>query len=85
MILYWILTGAIAGYIAGILTGEDKGCITNIIIGMIGSIIGGMLEMLLRTGQFTFNLQFTTFNLQSIIVSTLGSILLLGVIKILKS
>ena len=84
MILYWILTGAVAGWLAGLVTGEDQGCTTNIIIGMIGSLIGGFIEMLLRTGTFTLNLQFTDFNLQSIIVSTLGAIVLLGIINLMK-
>lgn len=84
MILYWILTGAIAGWLAGFVTGEDNGCTTNIIIGMIGSLIGGFIEMLLRTGRFSLNLQFTDFNIQSIIVSTLGAIILLGAINLLK-
>jgi len=85
MILYWVLTGGIAGWLAGLLTNEDQGCATNIIVGMIGSLIGGMLEMLLRTGRVSLSLQFTDFNLQSIVVSTLGAIVLLGILRLFKS
>ena len=43
-ILIWVLTGAIAGWLAGKLTkGRDYGLVGNIIFGLLGSIVGGWL------------------------------------------
>jgi uncharacterized membrane protein YeaQ/YmgE (transglycosylase-associated protein family) len=84
MIIYWILTGLFAGWLATLVVGEDRGCATSIVVGMIGSLIGGAVEMFLRTGSLTLNLAFTDFNLTSIIVSTLGAIVLLGLLNLFK-
>lgn len=86
MLLIWIIVGGIAGILASMLTGDDKdyGCAASIIIGMIGSLIGGALESLLRTGQLSFSLAFTDFTFTSIAVSTLGAIVFLGIIRLFK-
>jgi len=40
----WILTGLLAGWIAGIaFRGRGFGCIADIVLGLIGSVIGGWL------------------------------------------
>jgi uncharacterized membrane protein YeaQ/YmgE (transglycosylase-associated protein family) len=41
-LLIWLLIGGVAGWLAGVLTkGRGFGCIGNMIIGVIGSVIGG--------------------------------------------
>jgi uncharacterized membrane protein YeaQ/YmgE (transglycosylase-associated protein family) len=43
-LLIWLLIGGVAGWLAGVLTkGRGFGCIGNMIIGVIGSVIGGWL------------------------------------------
>jgi uncharacterized membrane protein YeaQ/YmgE (transglycosylase-associated protein family) len=40
----WIIIGLIAGWIAGLITrGHGFGCIVNIILGLIGAVIGGWI------------------------------------------
>jgi len=40
----WIVIGLLAGWIAGTLTrGRGFGCITNIVLGLIGAVIGGWI------------------------------------------
>ena len=41
----WIVFGALAGWIAGRLYGDDRpeGCITNIVIGIAGALLGGAI------------------------------------------
>ncbi|GGI65845.1 GlsB/YeaQ/YmgE family stress response membrane protein [Enterococcus alcedinis] len=41
--LWTMIAGAIIGMIAGMVTGEKRGCIFNIIAGIIGSSIGERL------------------------------------------
>lgn len=39
-----IISGALAGYVAAKLTdGEGKGCLTNLVIGIIGGLLGDWL------------------------------------------
>lgn len=43
-LISWILIGLIAGWLAGkIARGQGYGCITDILLGLVGSVIGGWL------------------------------------------
>ena len=45
-ILGWIVIGLIAGWLAGkISRGEGYGCITDIVLGLVGSLLGGWIFM----------------------------------------
>ena len=73
-IVGWIILGAIAGWIASVITKRNKiqGCIGNIIVGIIGAMIGGFIVALLGGEGFT------GFNLPSLLVAILGSVILLA-------
>lgn len=67
-ILYWIILGLIAGAIAkAIHPGRDpQGCIITIIIGIIGSVLGGFIARMLGfegepgNNSFIYNLLIAT-------------------------
>ena len=41
-LLYFILIGALAGWIAGqIMKGRGFGCLGNVVVGIIGAVVGG--------------------------------------------
>ena len=42
-LLGWIIIGGLAGWIASVVTGRNKrqGCLTNVIVGVIGAASGG--------------------------------------------
>jgi uncharacterized membrane protein YeaQ/YmgE (transglycosylase-associated protein family) len=45
----WIIIGAIAGFLAGLLIrGRHMGTLWNVIIGLIGAVVGGVLFNLLH-------------------------------------
>ncbi|HYC79627.1 MAG TPA: GlsB/YeaQ/YmgE family stress response membrane protein [Candidatus Binatia bacterium] len=79
-ILIWIVFGGLAGWVATVLTGNDSqfGIIGNIIIGVIGSYIGGWLSSKLFHGPPVVG-----FDIRSFIIAVLGSIVLLWVLNIL--
>ncbi len=76
-LLSWIVFGALVGWIASILTGSNhrQGCIANIVIGIIGAFIGGLL-MGLVTGE-GFDM---AFNLTSLAVAVVGALILLAIV-----
>ena len=78
-ILSWILVGLIAGVLAKIaMPGPDPGgIILTIVIGIVGALIGGFVVNNLLGGPNA-----TGFNLTSILVATLGSIILLAVYRL---
>ena len=76
-ILTWIIVGLIAGALGKlIMPGDDPGgIIVTIILGIVGAFVGG----------FVFNLfggaGVTGFNLGSILVATVGAIILLAIYR----
>jgi len=42
-VLAWILIGLIAGWLAAKITNAPRGLLRNLIIGLVGSLIGGFL------------------------------------------
>jgi uncharacterized membrane protein YeaQ/YmgE (transglycosylase-associated protein family) len=43
-LLLWIVVGGIAGWLTGLLVkGRGYGCIGNVVVGIIGSVVGGWL------------------------------------------
>jgi len=73
-LISWIIFGALAGWAASIVTGRNSrmGCFANIIIGVLGAIIGGFLYGLLTGSSFTI-----TWSWLSFLVSVIGAVLLL--------
>lgn len=73
-IIGWVVMGALAGWVASLITGTNQrqGCITDIIVGVVGALLGGFLVGLI-TGQ-DFMQQ---FNLTTFLVATLGAVVLL--------
>lgn len=72
-ILIWIIFGALVGWIASLImrTNEEQGAVANIIVGIIGAFIGGGLSSMLGGPAVT------GLNLSSIIVATLGAVVLI--------
>ncbi|MCW8849715.1 MAG: GlsB/YeaQ/YmgE family stress response membrane protein [Melioribacteraceae bacterium] len=76
-ILSWILVGGIAGWLSTkiITPKKKKGCFSGIILGIVGAIIGGFIVNLMG-GQGV-----TGFNPYSILVATLGAVVLIWVVR----
>ena len=73
-IILWIIFGAIAGWISSMIMGKvaQMGALANIIVGIVGAIIGGFLMTNVFGAQGV-----TGFNLTSMIVAILGAVVLL--------
>ena len=77
-ILSWIVVGLIAGLLAKvILPGKDPGgLIITTLIGMVGAVVGGFVVGILGGAGAT------GFNVWSIMVATLGAIILLAIYQL---
>jgi uncharacterized membrane protein YeaQ/YmgE (transglycosylase-associated protein family) len=77
-ILAWIVVGLIAGALAKlIMPGDDPGgIIVTIIIGIVGAFVGGFVVNLLGGAGVS------GFNFWSILVATLGAIILLAIYRL---
>ena len=70
-----IIVGILAGWIAERITGRNHGLLTNLIVGVVGAFIGGFLVTSLLGFQYAEG-----FNLPSVLVATIGAVLLLGIV-----
>jgi uncharacterized membrane protein YeaQ/YmgE (transglycosylase-associated protein family) len=77
-ILAWVIVGGIAGWLASLVVrGGGMGIVGDVIVGIIGALIGGFVLSLLLPGTFGF----TGFNFGSLIVAFIGAVILLFVVK----
>lgn len=79
-IILWVILGALAGWIASMVmkTDAEQGAMGNIIMGIIGAIIGGFLMNLFGQSGVT------GFNVYSILVSVLGAVVVIFIAKSLR-
>ena len=69
--LSMLVIGALAGWIAEKVTSSDHGIFTNILVGIAGSFVGGILASLLNIPVFGF--------IRTLVAATIGAIVLLFV------
>lgn len=79
-LLLWLILGAVAGWLASVLMKSDhsQGLIMDIILGIVGSVVGGMIM------NFFGQSAVTGFNLYSLLVATLGAVVLIWIGRILS-
>jgi uncharacterized membrane protein YeaQ/YmgE (transglycosylase-associated protein family) len=73
-ILACIIVGILAGWLAERITGRNHGLLMNLLVGIAGAFIGGVLVSSLLGFHYAEG-----FNLATITVATLGAVLLLAV------
>ena len=77
-ILSWILFGGLAGLAASFLIGGGGGIIYDIIVGIVGALLGGFLMHLIgHTGV-------TGWNWRSFGVAVLGAVILLLILRMVR-
>lgn len=69
-----IVVGILAGWLAERITGRNHGLLMNLLVGIVGASIGGLLVTSLLGLHYAEG-----FNLATIAVATLGAVLLLAV------
>ncbi len=77
-IITWIVLGAIAGYIATFILGTRDGVLMTVILGIVGAVVGGFLA-----GAFLNLKEPTGINVETIVVSVIGAIVVVVVANLL--
>jgi uncharacterized membrane protein YeaQ/YmgE (transglycosylase-associated protein family) len=79
-ILAWIVVGLVAGWLAGmVMKGGGYGVVGDIIVGIVGALLGGFLSAWLFGVQNAVN----GVSIISIVTAFLGAIVLIAVIRAL--
>ena len=78
-LLSWIIVGGLAGLLAQSLMGDGRsGCLMTVLLGVVGAFIGGFVMSLLGYGGVN------GISIWSIVVATLGAVVLLAIARALK-
>ncbi len=75
--LWFLIVGALAGWLAGLLTrGGGFGLLGDLVVGIIGGLLGGLLFDMLSIRAYGF--------LGALVMSTVGAVVLLALIRVIK-
>ena len=81
--IIWLIIGGIIGWLASMVmkTDAQQGVVLNVVVGIIGAMLGGWLISPL-VGVGTINQD--NFSLPAMLVSLVGAIILLGIVNLFR-
>jgi uncharacterized membrane protein YeaQ/YmgE (transglycosylase-associated protein family) len=77
-IIVWIVLGAIAGWITNMIMGGTEGVLATIALGIVGAVVGGFVA-----GTVLKVADVTGINVESIVVSVIGAIIVVALYRLL--
>jgi len=82
--ILWLLFGALVGWLASMVMRTDgqQGALLNIVVGIVGAFLGGLIFNLLGIGGS--NLNNNDFSLSALLVSFVGAVVLLGIVNLVR-
>lgn len=82
-IIIWLIVGGIVGWLASIImkTNAQQGIILNVVVGIVGALIGGWLIGPLLGAP---SINSGVISVMSIIVSLIGAIILLAIVNLIR-
>lgn len=81
-IIIWLVMGGVVGWVASLIMGTDarQGIILNVVVGIVGALIGGwLIGPLLGAGSINEGISVMSF-----IVSLIGAVILLFILSLFQ-
>jgi len=81
--IIWLVVGGLVGWVASMLmrTDAQQGVFLNVIVGIVGALLGGWLISPL-VGVGTINQD--NFSIGALVVSLIGAVILLAIVNLLR-
>jgi len=76
--IVWIIFGGIVGLVASMVMGGENGLLIDIILGIVGAVLGGWIMSFFDKGGVS------GFNVYSFLVALLGAVVLIAVARALR-
>lgn len=76
-IILWVLFGALAGFIAGKLMNSSYGFFVDVLLGIVGSIVGGFIAGL-------FGIDNNGFSIVSLLIAIVGACIVIFIGRLFK-
>jgi uncharacterized membrane protein YeaQ/YmgE (transglycosylase-associated protein family) len=82
--IIWLLFGALVGWLASIVmrTDAQQGALMNIIVGIVGAFLGGLIASALGFSGSSINNN--NFSLSGLLVAFVGAVVLLGIVNLAR-
>ena len=82
--ILWLLFGALVGWLASIVmrTDAQQGALLNIVVGIIGAFLGGLVFNFLGIGGA--NINNSDFSIGALLVSFVGAVILLAIVNMVR-
>ncbi len=80
----WLLFGALVGWLASLVmrTDAQQGLLLNIIVGIVGAFLGGLVFSFMGFGGASIN--DNNFSLSALLVSFVGAVILLAITNLIR-
>ncbi len=76
-LLIWLVIGGVVGWLAGLIMRDNNGIIVNIVVGIVGAFIGGLV---FAHGEINN----TPLTVESFAVSLVGAVILLAIVNLVR-
>lgn len=77
-LILWIVFGALVGFVASLVMGGERGLVWDIIVGILGAVVGGFIMSFFGQGGIQ------GFNLYSFLVALLGACVLIAIVRAVR-
>ena len=81
--IIWLIVGGLIGWVASMImkTDAQQGMILNVIVGIVGSMLGGwLIAPLLGAGTINQN----DFSIMGLLASLIGAVILLAIVNLVR-
>ena len=79
--IIWLIVGGVIGWLASIVMKRPEGMILNIVVGIVGSFLGGwLISPLIGAGTINQN----DFSIAGLFVSFIGAVILLAIVNLVQ-
>jgi uncharacterized membrane protein YeaQ/YmgE (transglycosylase-associated protein family) len=76
-LIVWLIIGGVVGWLAGMIMRDNQGIVMNIVIGIVGAFLGGLI---FDHGEIN-NAPLT---IESFAVSLIGAVILLAIVNLMR-
>ncbi len=80
-IIIWLVVGGLIGWVASIVMKSPEGMIMNVVVGIVGAMLGGwLISPLVGVGTINQN----NFSFPALLVSLIGAVILLANVNMFR-
>lgn len=79
--IIWLVVGGVIGWLASVVMKRTEGMVLNVVVGIVGAMLGGwLISPLLGAGTINQN----DFSLPGLLVSFIGAVILLAIVNLVQ-